>query len=378
MSLITTTKFYLKNIRGFSTTRKIVVFLVDDYGSVRLASREARDKISGAGIKLKSRFDLYDAIETREDLEILFNTLTSVKDKNNRNAVISAVSVPGNIDFEGVLKDPTEGYRIETLPDTYKKLETHQPDAYRGTWELWKEGISSRIFIPEFHGREHLNLKVFDEKLKAADPALLIPLRNRSLIGIADTGYSTIHFNASFDFWDFKESLDFPGIITDGLSRFEEVFGRRALHFTAPRASDHHCLYKTLKGNKIRFIDAPLIKREHQGFGRYTKTLSFTGQQTAEGLFKIVRNVVFEPGERSGIDWSEYALMQIEAAFTMKKPVILSSHRVNFSGHIDQKNREIGITALKELLGKLVNRYPEAEFMSIAELGELIESKYSN
>lgn len=375
MSFIPTLKIYLKNIVGFSTTRKIVVFLVDDYGSVRLDSSNAREKISDAGIKLRSRFDKYDSLETKEDLEILFNTLASVKDINNRSAVLSAVSVPCNIDFEGVLKEIPKGYKLEILPDTFKKLETLQPDAYIGTWELWKEGISSRIFIPEFHGREHLNLKVFDEKLKASDQALLIPLRNRSLIGIPETGYSTINFNASFDFWDFKETQDFSGMISDGLNRFERVFSRRALHFTPPRASDHHCLYSTLEGSGVRFIDSPLIKREHNGFGRYSRVLSYTGQQTEEGLFKIVRNVVFEPGEQGNIDWPGYALMQIEAAFRMRKPAVISSHRVNFSGHIDQDNRKKGIRALHELLGKLATRHPDVEFMSIAELGELINNK---
>lgn len=376
MSLFPTLKTYLKNIGGFSTKRKIVVLLVDDYGSVRLDSREARDRIIDAGIKLRSRFDIYDALETKEDLEIIFNTLISVKDKNDRNAVISAVSVPCNIDFEGVLKDPTEGYRPENLQDTYNKLEALQPDAYKGAWELWKEGITRKIFIPEFHGREHLNLKVFEEKLKAADPALLTPLRRRSLIGIPETGYSTINFNASFDFWDFKETEDFPVMISDGLSRFEGVFGKKAIHFTPPRASDHQCLYSIFKEIGIKYVDTPLIKREHQGYGRYTRTLNFTGQQTMAGLIKIVRNVVFEPGEQGNIGWP-YTLKQIEAAFRMRKPAIISSHRVNFCGHIDKENRNKGIRDLKELLDKLVTRNPDIEFMSVAELGQLMEVKES-
>ncbi len=39
---------------------------MDDYGSVRLDSRGARDRITDAGIKISSRFDLYDALETKE------------------------------------------------------------------------------------------------------------------------------------------------------------------------------------------------------------------------------------------------------------------------------------------------------------------------
>jgi hypothetical protein len=74
------------------------------------------------------------------------------------------------------------------------------------------------------------------------------------------------------------------------------------------------------------------------------------------GLIKIVRNVVFEPGEQGNIGWPDYTLRQIEAAFRMRKPAIISSHRVNFCGHIDKENRNKGIRDLKELLDKLVTR----------------------
>ena len=40
-----------KNIVGWKTKRKIIVLSVDDYGNVRLASREARKTLDKAGIK---------------------------------------------------------------------------------------------------------------------------------------------------------------------------------------------------------------------------------------------------------------------------------------------------------------------------------------
>jgi hypothetical protein len=65
-------------------------------------------------------------------------------------------------------------------------------------------------------------------------------------------------------------------------------------------------------------------------------------------------------------------MKQIETAFFWNKPAIISSHRVNFCGHIDPKNREIGLSALKELLQKIVKKWPDVEFMSSVELGVLI------
>ena len=85
-----------------------------------------------------------------------------------------------------------------------------------------------------------------------------------------------------------------------------------------------------------------------------------------------VRNVVFEPTNEIGFDWVNYSLKQVEAAFRWNRPSIISSHRVNFCGHIDPKNRETGINALKKLLKKIVKKWPDVEFMSSVELGELI------
>ncbi|MBL0012861.1 MAG: hypothetical protein IPP30_03640 [Flavobacterium sp.] len=90
----------LKNSIGWKTKRKIVVFSVDDYGNVRLHSKEARAKLDQAGLKVYSRFDLYDTLETKQDLEQLYAVLDSVKDKNGRSAVFTPFSLPCNIDFE--------------------------------------------------------------------------------------------------------------------------------------------------------------------------------------------------------------------------------------------------------------------------------------
>jgi len=89
----------------------------------------------------------------------------------------------------------------------------------------------------------------------------------------------------------------------------------------------------------------------------------------------MVRNVVFEPTEDRGIDWVAFTMKQIETAFRWNKPAIISSHRVNFCGHIDPKNREKGLTALKNLLEKIVKKWPDVEFMAADELAETLKNK---
>lgn len=362
----------LKNQVGWRTKRKIVAFSVDDYGNVRVDSKQARENMDIAGLKIHSRFDAFDALENKEDLEILFDALTSVKDKNGRNAVFTPFAVPCNIDFERMETEGYQQYQYELLPKTYEKLSGLQPEAYEGVWDLWQEGIAKGLLAPQFHGREHLNLKVFEEKLEKRNFEVLTSLKNRSYTSISNSGYPAISVTAAFDFIDLKETEKFDFIIKDGLNAFEKVFNKRAIHFCPPAAKDHPLMYKSLHESGIKFIDTGLIKKHKLDKGKFKRSINYTSKKNSLGQIFFVRNVVFEPTEERGFSWVDFTLNQIEAAFRWNRPAIVSSHRVNFSGHIDPKNREKGISSLKELIKKVVKRWPDVEFLSTAELGALV------
>lgn len=363
-----------KNFIGWKTRRKIVVFSVDDYGNVRIDSPRARTKLNEAGLPAGNRFDACDTLETRQDLEMLFETFRSVKDTNGRHAVCTCYAMPCNIDFEKMEETGFRKYHYEILPVTFQKKAESDPQNYAGTWKLWKQGLAEGLMVPQFHGREHLNVNVFKEKLAQQYPELLMQLKERSFTCISDSGYTTVSALASFDFWDMEENNRFKDIIRDGLNKFEAVFGYRARSFTPAGFSAHPVLYPSLKDHGIHFVDTAFIANQHQGKGRYKTQFNYTGK-TENGLCLMVRNVVFEPGADSFVDWVSHALRQIEAAFRWGRPAIISSHRVNFCGHIDPKNRLKGLSALKDLLKKITARWPDVEFMSANELGKLVRTE---
>jgi hypothetical protein len=124
----------------------------------------------------------------------------------------------------------------------------------------------------------------------------------------------------------------------------------------------------------IKYIDRPRSLNRHLGSGKYQLEKHKLGD--GDVLKELVRNVVFEPTTSRISDWVNFTFKQVEAAFRMKKPANISSHRVNYCGHIDPKNRELGLTALKQLLDKIVKRWPDVEFISADQLGDIIsESK---
>lgn len=365
----------LKNLIGWKTKRKIIVFAVDDYGNVRVDSKRALKKMASSGLKVHTRFDAYDSLETRIDLEALYGTLNSVKDYRGHPAVFTPFALPCNINFERLRSENYSSYQYELLPKTYQKLTANYPDAYSGAWGLWKEGIERRLLRPQFHGREHLNIKVFEEKLAKQDKEMITALQNRSYTSISSTGYPTIRYTAAFSFWSPDELQKFPEILKTGLQAFESVFGYEAKVFTPPAQQFHKSLEPVLWENGIKAIDKPLVSKIHEGLGKYHREWSSTGYDTATGTTTLVRNVVFEPTDERGVDWVTYTLKQIEAAFRWNRPAIISSHRVNFCGHIDPNNRKKGLVALRQLLKGIVQRWPEVEFLAADELVDLIMKK---
>ncbi|WP_333875355.1 hypothetical protein [Flavobacterium sp.] len=368
---------HLKNIKGWKTQRKIVVIAVDDYGNVRIDSKAARMAMDKAGLKIYSRFDAYDTLETREDLEMLFEVLNAVKDQKGQAAVFTPFALPCNVDFEKMASENYTQYRYELLPETYAKLSDLQPNAYNGAWALWQEGIKNKWLQPEFHGREHFNLKVFQEKLTHKDSELRTALQHRSLTSISSSGYNSIGWTAAFSFWDpDNDTKAFSEILHSGLTSFEKVYGYSAKVFTPPAQQLPESIEFELATFGIQALDKPFSHAKHLGFGQYKKSVNTIGFNKKTALVELVRNVVFEPTDNRGFDWVAYSLQQVEAAFFWNKPAIISTHRVNFCGHIDTENRTLGLKALHQLLVKIASKWPDVEFMTARELSDLISETH--
>jgi hypothetical protein len=210
------------------------------------------------------------------------------------------------------------------------------------------------------------------EKLSTNDSAVLNCFQNRSLARIGSGKSKNIKWTSAFDFEDFSENQQHARTIEDGIALFTRVFGVSAQVFCSPGSSNHHVLFETVCKNGIKFIETKMSQMEHQGCGQFKRRFNYTGKKVANVGRLIVRNCVFEPTEPKPFCWTDFTLKQVEAAFRWNKPAIISSHRVNFCGHIDQRNRENGLAQLRELLNQLVRRWPDVEFMSTAEMAAAI------
>ncbi|MDL2264897.1 hypothetical protein LJC57_05730 [Parabacteroides sp. OttesenSCG-928-G07] len=362
-------KAYLKNLIGKSTKRKLVVFYVDDWGSVRTKDCYAIDYLKKKGIEIdKSRFCKYDTLANEKDLETLYGTLSSTKDSKGNSACFTAVMNPCNPDFESI---KTNGYTAFVSEPFTKTLQKYGK-GYEHAFELWKEGISKNIFYPMFHGTEHVSRKKLMDALQEQYLPTLWAFECES-VGIPTTnGYSVKNIMQPYCIEKSEENKELARNIEWGLNQFELIFGFRSRQFKAGGDIISPELYPTLAENGIEYMDEALYIKRHLGDERYKFFINYTGKRNSLGQKILVRNAVFEPTNDLNFDSVGHCLKLIDAAFKCKKPALISSHRVNFVGGLDENNRKEGLSRLSLLLKAIVKQWPDVEFVNADQAGDII------
>jgi hypothetical protein len=361
-------KIYKKisNIPGWKTKRKIVVIESDDWGSIMMPSRKTFETLKkhgvNVGVSWESRYNLYDSLASSEDLIALYEVLESIKDKNNQHAKFTAVSLVANPDFEKIKDSGFTTYHYERFTDTLARY--NRADAF----ELWKEGTEKGLFYPEFHGREHLNVQYWLRELQRNDAHTRIAFDN-GMWGF-NRGEGELSYQAAFDLDQASDVDEQHHIIEDGLNLFKQLHGYAAQFFVPPNGPINNRLEKTAAENGIKYMSSPKLQKEALGGGKTKMHFRYLGKKNKHNQIYITRNVFFEPsGEKNQVN---RALEEIELAFKFKKPAVISSHRVNYIGVIDESNRTNSLKELKNLLTQVLKKWPDVEFMSSTELGDVI------
>jgi len=361
----------ISNLPGWSTRRKLVLFFVDDWGSIRIPDKDAFETLQKAGIDCEgNRFNRYDTLESQHDLSMLFEILASFKDKNNNLPSFTALTTVANPDFDKIHISDYREYFYEPFTQTLQR--------YYGTditFSLWKEGINAGIFIPQFHGREHINVSLWLKGLQNKDYNLLTAFNHKTVgVPMSNQSKTMKSYLAAFDYGDENEQANLKKICKEGLILFNEIFGYSATLFTSPSLIHSINLEQYLAEDGIQFIDRAKISDIPVGNGIYRKKYYKLGQKNNWDQYYITRNCMFEPNEHNDSTAVDRALRDIEISFRCKKPAIISSHRVNFVGSISPENREHGLRCLKELLFRIKTRWPDVEFLKFSDLVEEIKN----
>ena len=362
----------LLNIPGWRTKRHIVVIESDDWGSIRMPSKEVYNEFIKLGYRVdKDPYCRYDNLATSEDLEALFDVLTLVKDKNGRNAVLTANAVVANPVFDKIKESEYTGYFYEPFTETLKRYPSHE-----GVFEVWKEGIAAGIFHPQFHGREHLNVKKWLKVLQSGEKDTCLAFE-KGTFGLTSDVSPTIKTNymGAFDSCKQEDMAFYKQSIEEGLNMFKELIGYPSESFIATTYTWSPEIEPFLANCGVKYLQGMVHQRVplDEGYNFTYKKNNFTGKTSKAGLTYVTRNCYFEPSQ-SDKDWVSDCLNRVQIAFRWGKPAVISSHRLNFIGSIVESNRTNNLKDLSLLLSTVVKKYPDVEFMSTDELGRIIAS----
>jgi len=366
----TISKGFLYNFKGWKTNRKIVVIESDDWGGERTPNKTIFTKLLKAGLKVDlCGFSKFDTIESKSDLSSLFEVLSSVKDVKGKTAVMTANFNLANPDFQKIKEsDFFEYYYI----DYVKTLEKYNRSQ---VLETINEGISSGVFFPQNHSREHISPYLWLDEIRNGNESLkkAFELQVYGLSRI--TSSEIVQFHLASQLYRNKKELDFVShAMQDGTKLFEAVFGYRSLSFIAPVYTWNNTIENLMNQNGLKIIQSSFFQNNFDPLNvtNFDRKFHYTGQHNDNYQIYTVRNCLFEPALNSKKDWVSSCLEEIKYSFFMNKPAIISSHRLNYIGGLDVKNRDSNLKHLKRLLNEIKCKWPVVEFMTSVELGKLI------
>lgn len=360
---------------GWRTKRKLVVIESDDWGSIRMSSVEARAALIQAGIinpnKNDDRYLMLDTLESADDLGEICNVLSKFKDSNGNHPVITPLAIVANPNFERIRSSRFEQYYYENFLETYARYGRNG-----SLIDAWQQAISNRLMVPQFHGREHLNVTNWMVALRKNNRDTQLAF-DYGISGIKSRNpINRISYQAAFDINEPEEVNQLSDILEDGLKLFKKLFNYNADFFVPTNGPFNNSLEDILLKGGVSFVGVSKVQKQPLGYGKFKKTYHFLGQRNRLGQVYLTRNCFFEPCSNESSDWVGDCLNDMRVAFRWKKPAIISSHRVNYIGELDSKNKERGLHDLHNLITRILRIWPDAEFLTSSELGKIILDEY--
>lgn len=367
----------MSNLPGWRSDRKLIIFESDDWGAVRMSSKKAYSSLYKKG-QLQAldqdevRYLKNDGLADENDLDALFQVLLSYKDYHGHHPIFTALCLSTNPNFEKIKQDNFENYHYELYTETLKRYPNHTK-----SHDLKLEGQRKNIFSMQFHGREHLNVHHWMNALKQNENETKLAF-DWHVYGISPKKpISRVSYQAAFDLEEILEIEQQRIIIEDGVKLFNNLYQTETDFFVPTNGPFHYSLLDTCSKMGIKYFGVSKLHKMPIGQGKTKLKFNFLGQKTKFGQIKLTRNAIFEPSSCLRSDWVGSCMLDISNAFKYKKPAVISTHRANYIGWLNESNRKLGLTKLDELISSILKKWPDAEFISSSDLGRLISNEVS-
>ena len=287
--------FLKRNIQGYHTDRKIVVIESDDWGSIKMPTTKHYAYLKKRYPRIESDpYSKFDSLEKPEELLDLFDVLKNYKDINGNHPKFTANAVIANPDFDKIKASGFKNYYHETVDKSFNKMSNSA-----SSLDLWMEGFNNGLFIPQYHGREHLNvdrwiLDLAENNIPHIREAFELGMTPFSFL----PSYMKHNYMEGLDFFTDVEMLNKEHMIRDGFSIFNNLTGIKSKSFIANCYIWHPSIEETLDELGVKYIQGnplqvvPEIRDKNHSFSYRPH---YTGEMNSLNQIYLVRNVYFEP-----------------------------------------------------------------------------------
>ena len=297
--------------------------------------------------------------------------LSSVKDARDKPARMTLNCCVANPDFSKIRESGFQEYFYEPFTETLKRYPHHDR-----SFDLWLEGMAHGVFRPQFHGREHLNFQKWLRWLKAGVECFRRAFDEECYCAgvpqadMVDSCLEAYKIESAEECGGVRQSL------REGLALFEQLFGYRSLSMIAPCYIWDDYIEAEAATQGVKSFQGGYVQKHstwQRGLGNRI-TGHFFGEKNVHGQCYTVRNCSFEPSQLAS-DNAEHCLAGIRRAFAWHLPAVVSCHRLNFIGELQVANRDRNLREFRRMLKMLVGEFPDVEFLSSDELGEIYLEK---
>lgn len=363
-------KYNLQNLIGRRVNKRILIIESDDWGCIRMPSKQVFDTLLNQGIPVdKCPYNSNDMLESADDINGVIQCFQSLKDSKGNSLKLTANFIVANPDFEKIRKSDFNEYHFQDFVETYSREQGNL-----STFDAIKNAIELGVLQPQLHGREHLQPFEWLSALKSGDSETLFAF------GLGVWGHPSkyslntgINFSSAFHAAE-KSQIDFFKVsITEAQRIFKSHFGFYSKSFIPPRYIWMNELNETLKENNIELLQGKIVQLQPE-FSENNSLKAvrvWQGKKLNHGVRCVTRNVFFEPAEKPKFNWESDAFSRIQAAFNWGKPAVISMHRLNFMGGLNPENRENNLERLRKLIVQVLKTYPDVEFQTTDQLAEL-------
>ena len=350
MSIKSRIKSRLRLLTALKCKQPIVIFQSDDWGMVR--SPLNKDFITDYG---EPKIWAYDQLESVEELELLYQVLYKYKDANGYHPLIEANFIVSNPDFIATKEVDYQSIILKPI--------TQSPDLIK----KWNEGITKRIFIPQYHGRLHFNYgKMLEMIQNDTTSKEIFDLHFHGGLNNYKHGGWALH--SEYQKWENGYEMlpeQLRRWLNSGIFDFHKAFGYFPKSTIAPQYVFTPTTAKAFAEVGFKVIQGTNMQMYKKNNKKITRHLP-TGSRYYKGLVALSRNIKFEPA-RGNRDWKyETAINKCKTLINNNIPIIIDSHRINYVGKFAEEGRK----ELDKLLDGLTKM--GCIFLSSEEFGEAI------